>query len=76
MRTIRDFFSRAIEEQRWLAQNTWCETCSEADLGLNNPVEYEEAGRILISGECRKCGRTVTSLISDKEIRAASPPAG
>jgi hypothetical protein len=65
MRITRDFYARSASEQRWFTQNTWCEACHEADLGLNNPVEYEEVGVVYVSGNCRKCDGAVTSVVSE-----------
>jgi hypothetical protein len=44
MRIFKDFHSRPADEQRWIAENTWCDACAAADLGLDNPPEYFEGG--------------------------------
>ena len=64
-RIPRDFRRRAELEQRWLTENTWCERCSQADLGITDPVEYEEDGRVLIEGKCRRCGERVVSSVAE-----------
>lgn len=66
MRILKDFFVRPEEEQRWLIKNTWCDSCDIADLGMIDPVEYEEDSKIVIEGKCSKCGAKVTSMISYK----------
>ncbi len=62
----RNFFSRDIQEQRWLLENTWCDVCNAADIGLTDPIEYEENNEIFIEGKCRKCGSRVVSTIIEK----------
>ena len=66
MHVPRQFESRPADEQRWLVENTWCDICDQADLGLVNPAEYEEDGEIYVSGACRMCGATVTSVVPHK----------
>ncbi len=58
-RIKRDFFLRDNEEQRWLMENTWCDTCQQADLGLKDPLEYEDSETIFLEGKCNHCGHTV-----------------
>jgi hypothetical protein len=64
----RNFYSRSQPERLLLEENTWCDTCHKADLGLVEPREYEEAGEIFIEGKCRKCGSRVVCQIVEKEI--------
>lgn len=64
----RNFNNRSQLERHLLQEDTWCETCNQADLGLVEPREYEEAGEILIEGKCRKCGNRVVSKIIEKQI--------
>lgn len=54
-RTERDFAARPPEERAWMLENTWCDACNEADLGMNEPREYEEDGRVLVEGQCLRC---------------------
>jgi hypothetical protein len=49
-----------------MLQNTWCDACGEADLGMNSPREYEEDGRVYVEGQCRKCGREGRSEVIEK----------
>lgn len=63
----RDFFEREPIEQRWLLQNTWCDVCNEADLGMSEPVEYEENNEIFVEGKCLLCGLRVVSVIRDDD---------
>jgi hypothetical protein len=67
MRVQRDFSQRSAFEQDWLVENTWCDACGEADLGLVDPVEYEEIGRIFLEGACARCGARVVSEIRLRE---------
>jgi len=66
-RTQRNFTARSAEEREWVLNNTWCDGCGEADLGLSLPQEYEEAGRFYVEGRCRKCGEVVRSEIIEKD---------
>ncbi len=40
----RESFARSGSEQEWLLENTWCDECGEADLGMISPQEYAENG--------------------------------
>ena len=64
-RNPRNLNARDQFEREWLIQNTWCDHCSIADLGIDEPSEYEEAGRVFIEGVCRRCGNKVKSEIVD-----------
>jgi hypothetical protein len=47
-----------------MTQNTWCDVCQQADLGLTEPVEYEEDGAIFVEGRCAKCENIIKSRIT------------
>jgi hypothetical protein len=64
-RIERNFNGRNTQDQQWLVANTWCDRCAEADLGLTDPVEYEENGQILVEGKCKRCGQQVISSINE-----------
>ncbi|MCV2402304.1 hypothetical protein OFY17_05315 [Marinomonas sp. C2222] len=63
----RDFFSRPLEVQEDLLQQTWCNNCAEVDLGMKNPKEYESKDRVWIEGECLKCGQSTVTEIDESE---------
>lgn len=67
-RNERDFFKRPADDQQALLTNTWCDKCMEVDLGMDNPVEYEQKGIIFIEGQCKKCGETITTEITDEDF--------
>jgi len=67
-RIPRKFQLRSPDEQFWFQDQTWCNHCNQADIGLNNPLEYEEDGKIYVEGNCRRCGKTVRSEITEKQI--------
>jgi hypothetical protein len=69
MRKPRNFFSRPEAERKWMLENTWCDHCQEADLGMSSPEEYEEEGSVFIQGTCSKCGARVVSEIETREIK-------
>lgn len=68
-RRLRDFDKREDSEKAWILKNTWCENCHKADLGQNNPQEFEESGQIFIEGNCKVCG----NLILTEIITTSSP---
>ena len=66
MRILRDFSSRSMQEQAWLVSESWCDKCNEADLGILNPVEFEEDSRVFVEGKCPKCNSVVTTEIIEQ----------
>ena len=67
MRKNLDFSRRPWSERQWMLENTWCPGCAEADLGMTDPVEYEEDDQVFLEGSCSKCGGRVVSEIHDKD---------
>jgi hypothetical protein len=65
VKNYRDFNIRPSDEREWLLQNTWCNFCEKADLGMEILTEYELNGKIYISGFCIACGNEIISEISD-----------
>ena len=63
----RRFEARPSDEQQWMIENTWCDTCQEADLGIVEPMEFELDDKVFIEGCCKKCGAIVTSEVVEKE---------
>ncbi len=66
-RRERDFNAREAGEQAWLRQNTWCDECQAADLGMRDPIEYEEEGLVYVEGTCLRCGSRVVSEIQERD---------
>ena len=64
-RKARRFELRPPEEQAWICENTWCDTCQAADLGMALPREYEQDGQIYVEGVCRRCGQRVVSELNE-----------
>ncbi len=69
MRRKRDFQQHEPALREWLLNHTWCEKCAAADLGMDNPHEYEEDGILYIEGNCLKCGSIVRATIEVKDVR-------
>jgi hypothetical protein len=67
MRIERDFFANPPEDQKFFLDNTWCDSCGAADLGMKDLREYEEDDRIFVEGHCLKCGSVVRSKVTAKE---------
>jgi len=64
---IRDFFKRSLTERVWMIENTWCDTCAAADIGMKEPLEYEENGLLYVEDKCLTCGKRVESQISEPD---------
>lgn len=64
-RIVRNFSARPTSEQEWMLENTWCDSCREADVGMDSPQEYEEQGKIYVEGSCRRCGARVRSEVNE-----------
>ena len=75
-RVVRKFAGRSISEQQWLLENTWCDTCTMYDLGMIDPEEYEEDGRVFIEGVCQVCGNPIKSEIVDQRAESRQGEAG
>ena len=71
-RVMRDFYQRGPSERNWMVESTWCGECRIHDLGLDDPVEYEEEGRIYVEGRCRICGEPTLAEIVDQRKTAES----
>jgi hypothetical protein len=67
MRTERNFLDRTDFEREWILDNTWCDACEAADLGMTSPREYDEDGVVYVEGDCARCGSKVRSVISEKD---------
>jgi hypothetical protein len=68
-RRERSFSDRPPFEQRFMLENTWCDACEKADLGLRDPLEYEEDGSVIIEGRCRECGAIIQSVVEEREAK-------
>ena len=64
----RDFNARDEFEQDELLSDTWCTTCNEANLGLENPSEYEVKGVVYLEGTCPQCGDPVVMTINEELV--------
>ncbi len=65
-RKLRNFYDRSPSERDFLMNDTWCDYCQKADLGLDNPLEYEIDGKLFVEGVCKKCSKKVkTEVIED-----------
>lgn len=60
---IKDFSRRPVEERATLVSVSWCDVCEKEDLGIHQPVEYEENGKLYIEGCCPRCGGPVLSEV-------------
>ncbi len=69
MRKQRKFYDRSEQDQAWFIQETWCEVCKKPDLGLTEPQEYEEDGKVFIEGKCKICGSRVVSEILEEGMK-------
>lgn len=67
-RKIRDFGLRDPQEQQAFLEQTWCDHCMEANLGMSDPVEYEHKGVVYIEGRCLRCGQPVLTELTDEDF--------
>ncbi len=70
-RLQRDFFNRDESERSWMIESTWCDTCGLPDLGIENPMEFEEDGHVYIEGSCRICGRRLMTEVVDQRAETS-----
>jgi hypothetical protein len=68
MRVERDFNQRTPQERRWLLENSWCDNCQEADLGMKDPKEYQEDGVLYVEGRCVKCESIIRSSAEERNV--------
>ena len=68
-KVYKDFYNRPKDHQEYFTTNTWCNKCNKADLGLKNPLEYQQNGKTFIAGDCKLCGLEVISEIKTETIK-------
>jgi len=68
MKKIIDLSSLDEIERSIYLDETWCDKCSEADLGIDKPELYIENNCKFISGSCTVCGELCISEIFTQEI--------
>ena len=70
-RVHRQFDLRSDAERQWMLDNTWCNNCNAADLGMSNPREYGVDDKIYVEGDCNQCGQPVVSEIDTRDLPEA-----
>lgn len=68
MKAIIDLMTLPEIERDIYLNDSWCDTCNEADLGINNPELYVEDGRKYITGNCKVYGSKCSSEIIVKNL--------
>ncbi len=68
MKKIIDLSSLNEIERSIYFDDTWCDHCSKADLGIVKPELYIEDNRQFITGSCKVCGTHCTSEIITKNL--------
>jgi hypothetical protein len=68
-RIPRDFSKREALEKKFILEDTWCDVCDKADLGMVHPVEFEEDGEVIVEGICARCGGPIRTTIIVKDIK-------
>jgi hypothetical protein len=68
MKKILDFNSLSDLDKDFFLNDSWCDKCSEADLGIVEPEFYIENERQYISGKCTKCREVCISEVVVKEF--------
>ncbi len=67
-RIERDFTARSEEEQQAFLQETWCDNCQQANLGMKNPREYLYKGVVFIEGDCLRCDNVVLTELTEDDF--------
>ena len=62
----RAFLARSEEEQKDFLKYTWCNSCLEVDLGMQNAKEFQADNKVWIEGDCLKCGDKVVTEIDEE----------
>jgi len=68
MKIARDFSLRPQIEQTWIYEDTWCDSCGQADLGMVEPEEFEEAGEIFVQGKCAVCRSLIRTVLHERKV--------
>ena len=68
MKKLLNFDSLSEIEKSLLLNDTWCNKCGQADLGITHPELYVENGSNYISGKCSTCGTKCISEIIESNI--------
>lgn len=66
MREELDFASLPEPIQQFVKENSWCNKCSKADLGIVGPSLYIEDGVTFVEGSCKICGERCVSALEEK----------
>ena len=67
-RVQKDFSARDRLERESLLANTWCNVCEKADLGMIDPVEFEDGDGSVLEGVCVVCGAPIETLLTEVEF--------
>jgi hypothetical protein len=65
----RDFSKRSPSEQKLILEDTWCNACHKADLGMLDPVEFEQDSKVIVEGVCTNCGGPVRTTVVVKDAK-------
>ena len=63
-----DFNSLSDLDKDFFLNDSWCDKCNEADLGIIEPELYIESEHQYISGKCSKCKEVCISEVVVKEF--------
>jgi hypothetical protein len=59
------FQERDEEERDELIAQVWCDTCGGPVRSLDEPVEYQGNGLVLLEGRCPECGEMVIMELAE-----------
>ena len=62
----KTFSARSQEERDAFLKYTWCNTCMEVDLGMEEVKEYQSDDRLWLEGKCLKCGDIIVTEIEEE----------
>lgn len=67
-RIQKDLASRDLAERESLLAKTWCGVCEKADLGMTDPVEFEDGEGSVLEGHCAVCGGEIETLLTEVDV--------
>jgi hypothetical protein len=67
-RIQKNFAARDPAERESLLANTWCGACEQADLGMTDPVEFEDGGDSVLERRCAVCRAPIETLLTEVEV--------
>jgi hypothetical protein len=72
-RKYLNFDELSKEDQEFFIEDSWCDSCEAADLGIVEPKIYIENDEEFLEGKCKVCGELQTTTVVIKELKGQPP---